>query len=338
MTSYKMYPNVCEGSKGVLVSTRAERTCQDQFSSAKLPYTGHGGYCQDQEIYEQEICYKGMDKELAQKYEKLKELLTQEDLVVAYSGGVDSTLLLKVAQEVLGDRVVAVTALSPTYPEDELEFAREMVRVLGVKHILIISQELEDPGFVENSPLRCYYCKRELFGKLSQVAQELGIRRVAYGQNLDDLTDYRPGHRAAEEFQVCSPLREAGFNKEEIRKLSRELGLPTWDRPQQACLSSRFPYGLEITEERLEKVEKAESLLCSLGFTQLRVRIHDDYTARIEVPPSEFRRLIESEVRSQIVEGFRKLGFIYISLDLAGFRSGSANEVLMGSGISQGRV
>ncbi|GFP36046.1 pyridinium-3,5-biscarboxylic acid mononucleotide sulfurtransferase [Candidatus Hakubella thermalkaliphila] len=232
---------------------------------------------------------------------------------------------------------MAVTAPSPTYPEVALEFARGMVRVLGVKHILIISQELEEPGFVEISPLRCYYCKRELFGKLSQVVQELGIRRVAYGQNLDDLTDYRPGHRAAEGFQVCSPLREAGFNKEEIRKLSRELGLPTWDRPQQACLSSRFPYGLEITEERLEKVEKAESLLRSLGFTQLRVRIHDDYTARIEVPPSEFRRLIESEVRSQIVEGFRKLGCIYISLELAGFRSASANEARRGSGISQGR-
>lgn len=273
---------------------------------------------------------KEMNKELAQKYERLKKLLAQEDLVVAYSGGVDSTLLLKAAQEVLGDRVIAVTALSPTYPQDELEFAQEMTRVLGVKHILFTSQELEDPEFVENSPLRCYYCKRELFGKLSQVARELGIRRIAYGQNIDDLADHRPGHRAAEEFQVCSPLREAGFSKKEIRELSRELGLPTWDRSQQACLSSRFPYGLKITEERLDKVEKAESLLRSLGFAQLRVRLHDDYTARIEVPLTEFHRLIEPEIRNQIVEGFRKLGFIYISLDLAGFRSGSANEVLMG--------
>ena len=249
-------------------------------------------------------------------------------VVVAYSGGVDSTLLLRAAKESLGEaHVVAVTALSPLYPDRELAGAKRMAQEMGVKHILIESNELEIDGFSKNPSNRCYFCKKELFEEMQNLARKEAISFVVEGSTLDDEKDHRPGRRAIQELGIRSPLQEARFTKEEVRELSRALGLPTWDKPSFACLASRFPYGEEITPEGLRMVDEAEDFLFSLGFKQVRVR-HYQSLARIEVYPEEISRLMNGSLREKVVNRLKKIGYRYVTLDLQGFRSGSMNEVL----------
>lgn len=264
---------------------------------------------------------------LSDKYLKLQGILCDmTSLVVAFSGGVDSTFLLKVAYDTLGDAaVLAVTATSPTYPESELAEAKRLARLIGARQILIESNELEIPGFSANPKDRCYHCKSELFRLCTDKARELGLAFVADGSNTDDLSDYRPGRTAACELKVRSPLLEAGLSKSEIRELSLGLGLPTWDKQAYACLASRFPYGMEITAERLNQVEKCEEFLKGEGFTVYRVRYHEA-NARIELSEAELPRLLEPELRQRVVDFFRAAGFTYVSLDLKGYRTGSMNE------------
>jgi uncharacterized protein len=266
--------------------------------------------------------------ELESKYNQLKEMLAETGgVVVAYSGGVDSTLLLKVAVDTLGDRALAVTASSETYPAQEVEEAVCLAGELGARLRRIETSELELEEFASNPPERCFYCKTELFGKLVEIAREEGLPVVADGSNLDDTSDYRPGAKAAAALGVRSPLREAGLTKEDVRELSRELGLPTWDKPSFACLASRFPYGDRITEEALRRVGAAEQVLRGLGLRQLRVRHHGDI-ARIEVPLSDLPVVTSPENRARVASEFRKLGYTYVTVDLEGYRTGSMNEVL----------
>ncbi|UCC68999.1 MAG: ATP-dependent sacrificial sulfur transferase LarE [Armatimonadota bacterium] len=269
-----------------------------------------------------------MEDDLRRKHEQLKAILAEMGgLVVAYSGGVDSTLLLKVAVEVLGDRVLAVTATSETYPPAELEEAIQLAQELGARHETVDTDELHIDGFANNPPERCYYCKTELFQKLLAIAEEQGLPAVADGSNVDDMGDYRPGMRAGAELGIRSPLREAGLGKADVRELSKHLGLPTWNKPSFACLASRFPYGDHITSEKLRQVAAAEQVLRGLGFTQVRVRHHGE-VARVELEPDEFSTIIRPENRSSIVEALRKIGYLYVTLDLAGYRTGSMNEPL----------
>ena len=265
------------------------------------------------------------------KLERLRERLRViGGAVVAFSSGVDSTFLLRVAHEELGDRVIAATIRSHTFPRRELDEAEAFCRAEGIRHEVIDSEELDIPGFAENPPDRCYHCKRELFGKLLAFAHENGLATVLEGSNIDDDGDYRPGRRAIRELGIVSPLHDVGLTKAEIRALSREMELPTSDKPSFACLASRFPYGERITVLGLERVEKAEQWLldAGLGLTQLRVRSHGDL-ARIEVPSADIPRLAARA--AEIAAAFKDLGFAYVTLDLLGYRTGSMNEILQGN-------
>ena len=248
--------------------------------------------------------------------------------VVAFSGGVDSTFLLKMAVDTLGaENVLAVTARSSTYPESELREARRAVEAFGVSHEEVDSEELQIEGFAENLPDRCYYCKKELFGKLVEIARREGYNTVVDGTNADDAFDHRPGRKAARELEIRSPLLEAGLTKEDIRSLSKEMGLRTWDKGSFACLASRFPYGDMITEEKLEQVGLAEEVLREAGFRQFRVR-HHGTVARIEVAAEEIPRLHDAGFAGRIVRALKELGYKYVTLDLEGYRTGSMNETL----------
>lgn len=265
------------------------------------------------------------------KLEILKKGLRQRgSLAVAYSGGVDSTFLLKVAYDVLKEKAIAVTARSSTYPEREFREATDFARKIGVKHVVIMSEELDIEGFADNPVDRCYFCKRELLSKIRAVAQQNELHYVADGSNIDDLSDYRPGMKAVMELGVVCPLKEAGMGKSDIRILSKEMDLPTWDKPAFACLASRFPYGQKITQEKLAVVDKMEQFLLDLGFRQVRVRHHGDI-ARIEVSAEERCKFFDTDLMDVIDEKFKHCGFAYVALDLKGYRTGSMNEVIGGS-------
>lgn len=248
-------------------------------------------------------------------------------VAVAFSGGVDSTFLLKAAQDVLGDQVIAITAKPYSFPDREMNEAKAFCRDQGIRHFVCKFNELEIEGFCENQPNRCYLCKKELFGEIAQIAEKQKIPYIVEGSNLDDDGDYRPGLAAVSELGVKSPLRQAGLYKKEIRELSKEMGLPTWKKPSFACLSSRVPYGEQIMEEKLEMIDRAEQLLLDRGFQQVRVRIHGRL-ARIEVLPEELEKLIEKNTRQEIITNFKSYGFAYVSIDLEGYRTGSMNETL----------
>jgi len=261
-----------------------------------------------------------------QKWDRLRELLGEMKLaVVAYSGGVDSSLLLRAASEVMGPQLIAVTAVSDTFPQGELEAAQAFVRSLGVIHRIIRTQELDNEQFVQNSPERCFHCKTVLFEKLAAIAATEGIPFILDGSNSDDLNDLRPGRRATEAYSVRSPLVEAGISKADVRRLASLLNLPQWDKPSLACLSSRIPYGTRITKEILNRIQQAENCLHGFGFRQVRVRHHGD-TARIELNKNDFSRLLAAEVADRVVAQLKELGYTYVSLDLAGYRTGSMNE------------
>lgn len=261
------------------------------------------------------------------KLDALKDYLKSLDSVaVAFSSGVDSTFLLTVAHQVLDDRALAITACSSVFPAREKGEAAAFCKEHGIRHLSFDADVLSDPAFCANPPDRCYICKKKLFKKIIDMAKNAGVEYVCEGSNMDDTGDYRPGMKAVAELGIKSPLKECGLYKEEIRQLSREMGLSTWAKPSYACLASRFVYGEQITAEKLEKIEKAEQLLLDMGFVQFRVRIHGENLARIEVLPEDIPRLMECRV--YITEQLKSLGFAYVAADLAGYRTGSMNEVL----------
>ena len=275
--------------------------------------------------------------EAKQKYEKLKDYLQDlGSVAIAFSSGVDSTFLLKCAHDVLGNKVIAVTARSCSFPKRELDEAAAFCKKEGIAHIICDSEELEIDGFSKNPPNRCYLCKQELFTKIWKVAKEHGIDHVAEGSNMDDNGDYRPGLIAVAELDVKSPLRYAELSKQEIRQLSKEMELPTWNKQSFACLSSRFPYGEEINIPRLTMIDKAEQLLLDMGFGQVRVRYHGKL-ARIETDADGFSIMLSLNNREKIHCAFKELGFTYITLDLLGYRTGSMNEILKDDIIEAGK-
>ena len=266
---------------------------------------------------------------LEEKHRALRRVLDDiPSLIVAYSGGVDSALLASVAAEVLGHRSLCVTADSPSYPDRHRQMARDLAVRFGFRHEVIHTAELERPEYRANPANRCYYCKHELYTHLSAIARERGIAVIADGSNADDRGDYRPGRQAAREFGVRSPLDEVGLTKAEIRELSRRAGLPTWDEPASACLSSRIPYFTEVTDEKLRTIERAETVLRTHGFRICRVRHHDDL-ARIELGRAELPRALEPEMSATLVRELKALGYRYVTIDLQGYRTGSLNEGLL---------
>jgi len=267
---------------------------------------------------------------IEQKWDRLRTLLRgMKHAVLAYSGGVDSSLLLRATAEIMGPRLIAVTAVSETYPPGELEAAKELARTLGVTHRVIHTEELASEEFTLNSPERCYFCKKELYGKLKKIAEAEGICCILDGSNTDDLDDFRPGRKAAEEFSVRSPLVESGLSKSDVRELARFLNLPVWDKPSLACLSSRIPYGTRITPDILKTVQTAEDHLREIGFRQVRVR-HHGTIARIEIEREDFQRLLSDDAVLKITAALKGLGYTYVCLDLEGYRTGSLNEGLGG--------
>ena len=262
------------------------------------------------------------------KLDRLREVLSDlGSLAVGFSGGVDSSFLLAVAKEELGDRVIAVTAADASVPERELEEAKAFCHERGIRHIICRVDPLKEEGYRKNGPDRCYFCKHGIFTEIKRIAKENGIEYAAEGSNMDDLGDYRPGLKAVEELSVKSPLREAGLYKADIRSLSKAMGLPTWSKPAYACLASRFVYGEEITEKKLQMIDRAEQFLIGLGFLEERVRMHGNI-ARIEVSPADIPRLASEDVRSAVYEEFKKLGFLFVTLDMKGYRTGSMNATI----------
>lgn len=269
-----------------------------------------------------------LTEELKEKLIKLEEYIrTLGSLAIGFSGGVDSSFLLAVAHEVLGDRVIAVTGADASVPEREVNEAMAFCADRGIRHIICKMNPMEMEGYRNNSPDRCYFCKHGIFSEVKKIADENGISYMAEGSNIDDIGDYRPGLRAAAELSVKSPLREAGLNKSDVRLISKAMGLPTWSKPAYACLASRFVYGEEITEEKLRMIDRAEQFLIEHGFLEERVRLHGRI-ARIEVPPSDIPRLASDEIRDMVYEEFRAIGFQFITLDLKGYRMGSMNATL----------
>jgi uncharacterized protein len=266
--------------------------------------------------------------EFAAKYARLREACRDlGSTLVAFSAGVDSTLLLKVCADELGDRAVAVTAVSESLPSHELAQAKRLARDIGCRHILVETHELADEHYASNPSNRCFYCKQELFSTIFPIAEREGLATVVYGANLDDVGDYRPGMQAAKQLGARAPLLDAGLGKPEIRAISRYLGLETWDKPAFACLSSRIPYGERVTEEKLQQIDQAEIALVAEGFRQVRVRHHGEI-ARIEVPPAELARFFEGGRNERVARRLKEIGFRYVTLDLQGYRSGSLNEGL----------
>ncbi len=266
---------------------------------------------------------KTLSEALIEKRDRLLRVLSEYGTcAVAFSGGVDSAVVAKAARLALGEAAVAVTGTSAALADGELDAARELANLIGVRHVVVRTEEFANPDYLINNPDRCFHCKTELYSQLGNIKDRLGVDVVVNGANVDDLGDYRPGMRAADQHNVRSPLAECGFTKQEVRDLAAAWELPVADKPATPCLSSRVAYGLEVTPERLARIDRAEQFLRALGFRELRVRLHVDDLVRIEVPASEIAKLCEREIRSAIVEEFERLGFKFITVDLVGFRSG----------------